>query len=108
MPISLTTPWNPGNFDPGKTYVRAKITHFVVSTESEVIRVTVDFGDVVNGEWVSGAAPDKEKSIVIRGADYTAVVADTPQEGETTYDAIKRALYTYLTDNVAELAGIIE
>jgi len=108
MPISLTTPWNPGNFDAGKTYVRAKITTFAVNLESKILRVVVDFGDMVEGEWVSGKAPNKEKSITIRGEDFDAMLDDTPQQGETTYDAIKRALYTYLTTNVPELAGIVE
>jgi hypothetical protein len=108
MPISLTTPWNPGNYDAGKTYVRAKILHVNISPESKMIRVVVDFGDVVDGKWVSGKAPDKEKPILIKGADYEAMVADIPQEGEKTYDAIKRVVYAYLTTKVPELAGIVE
>ena len=108
MPILLTTPFDPGAFDPGKTYPRAQIIQFTVSPENEDIRVVVDFGDVDDGEWVSGAAREKLNHILIQGADYTAIVADTPEEGETTYDAVKRALYDYLVDNIAELAGTVE
>lgn len=113
MPILLTTPWNPGNYDPGKTYPRAKIVTFTNNTERKAIRVTVDFGDEVEGKWVSGV-PDRMRGRMgthghmIDGSAYDTMVAASPDEGETVYDAVKRLLYAYLVANVPELAGTVE
>lgn len=118
MPISLTTAFNPGNFDSGNTYPRAKIVaiHFL-SVQSQ-LRIKVDFGDVSEGLWVSGGGdkemPQKMRHYLIRDdaeaetTDYSDLIADAPEEGETTYEAVKRAVYAYLIDNVAELAGVVE
>lgn len=106
MPIQLTTAWDPGQYDPGQTYPRAKIVGF--SWRDTYIRVTVDFGDVVDSAWVSGAAQRKEKSYTISGADYDTMVAEVSQTDEVLYAGVKRVLYAWLQTNVAELAGTIE
>lgn len=108
MPILLTTPWNPGNFDPGKTYPYAKILTFTQSTENKWMRVAVDFGYMNEGVWSTGSAKDKEKMYTIRGEDYDTMIAAMPEEGEKVYDAVKRLLYAYLVAHVPELAGTIE
>lgn len=111
MPILLTIPWNPGNYDPGTTYPRAKIVSFFHNTEIRTIRVVVDFGDVVEGRWVSGPAvrsSGKGQSYTIKGEDYDAMIVASPNESETVYDAVKRLLYAYLIEEVSELEGTVE
>jgi hypothetical protein len=113
MPILLTTPFNPGTFDPGHTYPRAKVISFANNTEAKVIRVSVDFGDMVEGAWESGfpnsmRMEGREKLYIVHGTNYDVMVAELPGEGETVYDAVKRLLYAYLVTNVSELAGTVE
>lgn len=106
MPIQLTTAWDPGQYDPGQTYPRAKIVDFL--WKSTFIRVTVDFGDVSGEDWVSGAARRKEKTYTISGTDYDTMVAEISQTDEALYAGVKRVLYAWLQTNVAELAGTVE
>lgn len=108
MPILLTTPFNPGAFDPGQAYPRAKIVLFFDNIANKSIKVCVDFGDIVDGNWGSGAATGKEKTFFISGEAYDTMMSAFPDEGETVYAAVKRLLYEYLTTNVPELAGTIE
>ena len=108
MPILLTTPFNPGAFDAGHTYPRAKIITFFHDTEKEVMRVGIDFGYEVNGTWESGAAENKVKTYTISGEAYDDMVAEDPDPGESVYDAVKRLLYEYLIEEVPELDGTIE
>lgn len=108
MPIVLNTPWNPGQFDPGQTYPRAKIANFWIGIDKPVLKVTVDFGDVVDGKWKSGNAERKEKTITVKGDAFIALIGSAANKDETAYDCIKRLLYNYLVSNVPELAGTIE
>jgi len=124
MPILLTTPWDPGNFDAGNTYPKAKIVSFqhqesfsgpMSDVARKTIKVVVDFGSVDGeGNWVSGGAPNKAKTYSIADHPsgnphpYSDLVGDSPIGDETTYEAVKRALYNYLINSVPELAGTVE
>lgn len=112
MSILLTTPFNPGDLDPGKTYSRAIITDYAIhihdwNEPSMVIGYT--YGDTVDGVWVRGAAaPMKTVSAV--GADYEAIVAEVATEDDDDYKiyvAARRVLYGYLLDK-GYLVGTIE
>lgn len=122
MPILLTTPWDPGNFDAGNTYPRAKILGFhyremlpLVDPEGSgsefELDIVVDFGDIVEGNWVPGSAPGKTKSIHITDgeeAELTDLMSTVSQADETAYEVVKRAIYAYPVANIAELAGTVE
>jgi hypothetical protein len=107
MPIRLTTPWNPGNYDPGKTYPRAILTALTIYPELKRIHLVVDFGDVIDNKWKTGDASLPNETTVKEEA-YDTMVAAVPQEGETIYQAVKRVSYAYLLATVPELAGTIE
>jgi hypothetical protein len=107
MPITLTTPWNPGNFDSGKTYPQAKVVGINIKLDIQVIHVIIDFGNTVDGKWQPGAATRKEKVLSISGADFTTMTTATPQSGEDLYAAIKRVVYAYVLQKVPELAGTV-
>lgn len=123
MPILLDTPWNPGQYDPGVTYPRAKIVRFEHSDRmdrstqpggvTKQVKVTIQFGDMDVDKWVPGDA-QKDMSVCIiddpsgTPHPYTDIVTDMPQQGENTYEAAKRALYNYLVNAFSELAGTVE
>ena len=115
MPILLTTPYNPGSADPGKSYPRAKITGFSIDLHAKVIRARLEYGDVVDGAWVRGlVSTEPEVCIENKPADpgpastdYDDMVAELPDEEETIYVAAARVLYEYLLANDI-LDGTIE
>ena len=108
MSVLLTTAFDPGDLDPGKTYPRANIVMQQIAPESEQIVVNYQFGDMVEDAWVKGAA-SPDKVVRITGADYTALVASAAnsQESYKIYAGAKRVLYQYLIDK-GILAGTIE
>ena len=82
MPILLTTPFNPGDVDPGATYAEAKITEFRIGIEHRKrIEVLVELGNTVDGEWVPGKVP--AHSVLIEdlreSTPYTDVIMANPQ-----------------------------
>lgn len=121
MPVLLTTPFDPGDLDPGNTYPRAKIRSFTWketfeqidggSEKTELIGVTFEYGDLDSGQagtWIAGAAtPQKTYDIV--GTDYDDMVAEVAnsEESYVIYAGAKRVLYQWLIDN-GHLAGTIE
>jgi len=110
MPVLLTTPWNPGDRDSGHTYPRAQISYLAITPEgpNKSIMVSVEYGDMVNAEWVRGTA-STTLEYRIAGADYDAMIAEEIEEGDNDliYAAAKRVVYEWL---IAEehLIGTIE
>lgn len=107
MPILLTTPYDPGDNNPGVTYPRAKITGF--SHSNGVIGFGVTYGDLVDGvpgTWERGTG-SPAKSFTIEGADYSAMVAEVATAGEKIYDEVARVLYEWLISE-GHFAGSIE
>jgi hypothetical protein len=103
----LTTPYDPGDLDPGQTYPRAKIVVQTIRPDQKAIDLTWSFGDVSGSDWIPGAAdPGGQESII--EADYDTVVASLPTDGsELIYNGAARVLYQWLIDN-GHLAGTIE
>jgi len=112
MPVLLTTPFDPGDLDPGHTYLRAAITDYVTALHSEgaspQIMVYYTFGDIVEGQFVKGGVAPA-RSVSISGSDYATIIASlaTEEEDYSLYEGVKRVLYTYLIDN-GYLVGTIE
>jgi len=104
MPILLTTPFDPGDNDPGQTYPRAKIIEF--TWREGLIEFMVQFGDVSGDDWVQGQG-GKPKGFVLTDSDYDAVVAEISLTDELVYAGVKRVLYQWLIDN-GHAAGTIE
>ena len=101
MPWTLTTPVDVGDLDPAGSYTQVKIVSQLQRSTRGLIRLNLEYGNTVDDEWVPGINPiGKDVSIDISGEDYATLVSTaSPEEGELTYDAVKRALYTYCADN---------
>lgn len=56
--ILLTTPANPGDNDPGKSYPRAKVVRATIDLVRETADIVVVYGDVDGDDWVVGTSPN--------------------------------------------------
>lgn len=101
MPILLTSPFNPGDVDPGASYSHVQIVGMRWFLSGS-IEITIARGRIVAGVFVEGRVP-RETIIVANnsrsippGTDYTGLLTGTPNPGETTYQAVGRGLYGHL------------
>lgn len=119
MKIVLTTAFNPGDLDPGKSYPHVYIPRtsdapqgtnlsfdweYGTATSSSVANVpgvgalgTAGSVTVVN--WVKGTG-SFTKTVTISGTAYLAITNQTPIiSTDTSYNTLQRALYQYLLTN---------
>ena len=112
MPWTLTTPIQTGGLD-SDAYDKIKITKFLQDAVRNMMEVHIEYGrEETQGEatvWIPGFAPKTRQTYFrIEGEDYlTLVTTHLPNEGELTYEAVKRALYTWLNTNGHIDAGVI-
>lgn len=105
MPVTLDTPVQHGE----DTLAEVKIIRFRHDSVRKRILVRWQFGNTVEGNWV-GVRYRPDGGILrarIKGTDYDTLVAAEPAEGETTYQAVKRALYEKLQADGKIPAGSI-
>jgi len=99
MPIILTTPFDPGDTDPGQTYAAVQIVSMRWAL-SGYVEVECQHGNVVAGAWVPGSKPTTWHSIADNpktgDKDYSAIVTTKPLEGESVYAGAGRGLYEHL------------
>jgi len=110
MPWQLTTPVSVGDLDPNGPYNQVKILMQVHDGYRNHIRVDLEYGNTVDNEWVRGIKPtNKDTSYIIMGQDYTDLVTGhATEDGELTYDAVKRGLYEHLaTKGVIDPGSIV-
>ena len=109
MAWQLTTPVVVGDLDPNGPYTQVKILYQVHDGRRNQIRVDFEYGNTVEDSWVAGITPSgKEGSCTIEGEDYlTLVSTHSPNEGELTYDAVKRGLYEYLVQKGIISSGTV-
>ena len=112
MPIQLTTPLDAGDIDSG-TYDHVMIMRQIHNNRRKRVVLSLEYGTIDNQEWIGGpAAPTDDSTyppaVVISGQDYTDLVSThEPNQGEKTYDAVKRGLYQWLQANYPSLSGQI-
>ena len=100
MPILLTTPLSTGDID--GSYNEVKIVEMRWYGERQTIRVTVEYGNTVDGVWVSGKpfqGPIKQNPQyhTVTGADYLTMVTTAASSAEAlVYADVKDILYAYL------------
>lgn len=99
MPILLTTPYDPGSLDPGRSYTHARINEFRFAI-GRFIELRVARGYLDGGVFIEGKAPVEQ--VVIRDnpkaqtADLSELIAKMPADGEGLYQGVGRVLYEYL------------
>lgn len=115
--INLTTPYNPGDLDPGQSYTHARIIEFRAALDAKILTICVVYGYLDGeSEWVQGKAPIRKVEINNKGSKYDLLIAsatttssDEVQPGDgghKCYIGTGRELYTYLINNVSGYAGV--
>lgn len=113
MPIVLDTPFDAGELS-GQTFGEIKIIKFIWTIEGDKnIRIILELGDTVNGEWVPAPASVPRITGEIRDVtmghgdnlyqnlDYTNFI----QNNISTYTAVAAALYDWVKTNFARYQG---
>lgn len=125
MKITLTTPFNPGDLDPGKTYPHVFIPRFTDANQGTNLSFDYEYGTVTSSSvqvpgigllglpgnanvpsWSKGVgAPTR--TAIISGSAYLQIAYAAPLlTTDTTYNTLMRALYNYLIKTVG-IAGSI-
>jgi len=100
MPITLTSPYAPGG-----SYVEAHITSFSLDPIGREVKLSVIYGNTVNGVVVP--SDDNARSFTISGPAYDTLIAIQAAGNITIYDAAAKELYQWLKDNHLEYDGNI-
>lgn len=91
--IELTTPYNPGSVDPGKTYTHVQIVEF---HKAEITLLLVcQYGYLVEGNWAVGFAKALEMHNIRDDpntlcTDFTDMMAALAEEDEKAWVAVDR------------------
>lgn len=99
MPWELTTPISTGGVDPSVAeYTECKLIRMLHDAQRLMIFCEFEYGNTNGGVWEPGLNPTNlDTSYPIEGTEYTTLVTTAmPQQGETTYEAVKRGLYEHL------------
>lgn len=98
MTWQLTHPVAVGDLDPNGPYVEVKIVRQAHDSVRKIIAVDLEYGNTIAGVWTPGLpVRSRPQAVVIQGTDYETLVENSgPQAEETTYEAVKRGLYSFL------------
>lgn len=124
MPVQLTTPIVAGGLDATTDeYAALKIIKFEMDLNRGSILLTCEYGNTVSNVWTPAGLSDRfryvqiinhpavgvegEEGYVPASPDFTDLMAiSEPEEGETTYQAVRRGIYQYLIDKGIALGSI--
>lgn len=95
MPLLLTTPFEPGDLDPGAHYTHLKVEWFAMLVPDLKLELVTTYGTQAGAVYTKGvASPNKKYDIA--GPDFFTMVQKLPHDGETIYNAAARELYEWL------------
>lgn len=105
MAILLTTPLDTGDID-SVDYAEAKMLEFVWDGNSEQMRLLMQYGNTVSGEWIpgkpfNGPVYSNPQYHLITGQAYVDCVSEYCTCSGTpvlVYENVKNILYQYLVD----------
>ena len=100
MPWELDTPVTTGGLDLSGPYDQIMIIRQGHDARRRWITLEMEYGNTLSGVWVPGVANPigAEVSCVILDDDYSTLInTHTTNDGELTYNAVKRGLYEYLS-----------
>lgn len=100
MPWQLDASYNIGDLDT-VLHDQVKIVRMTWDDRSQSISVVLEYGTTNDGKWIVGLPPvGKSRNVNITGDDYINFTQNhMSQNGELTYNAVKRGLYEWLSDN---------
>lgn len=108
MAWKLTAPYLGGDLDPKGVYDQVKITEMRWRDSRKFISLSLAYGTTVDGVWTPGMTPaGKSRSVLITKDTYDALVSHKSKDGESSYAAVKRGLYEWLSANGHVDAGSI-
>lgn len=94
MHVLLTTPYNPGDADPGVTYARVRVTTVVIDRVAWTTRIEYQWGNYSAPTWTAGVKTGRTDYAT---ADLVAMLAVAPDEADTNVaDGMMRAILTKL------------
>lgn len=120
--INLTTAFNPGDVDSGKSYTHVKIVEFRAHIEKKQITIISQLGYLDGGEWIAGLIEPKifvvsngkvvqaYTDLVVGSTALQTDVADPgppPVSEYNVYAAAGRNLYQWLVDT-GKYVGTVE
>jgi len=101
MPIALTDPFDIGELDSGAAYSQFEIIGYQVDLDNKVLGITAVLKKWVTDHWEVGNAPPR--SYTIEGSNFDAFMA----ANQSTYDAVKSALYSKIQELDARIVGTL-
>lgn len=108
MEVTLTTPFNPGDVDKGKSYDKLRIVYISIDPQLKTVQLTIEAGCYVNAEWHRSVLG--RSNVVVGDEDdpsYTDIMGLVALEEETAEELINRVMYGYLQTKFPEYAGTI-
>jgi hypothetical protein len=110
MHIVLSQSFNPGDFDPGRTYPHIKVVRSVIQSvpvwestvappapDEEIFYIYCQHGEQ-SGSWQGAISSVPSNLYTISGSDYATIVSGSASAGETGYQAVARLIYDWLLD----------
>lgn len=97
--IQLSSAYNPGDTDPGRTYPHAKIAAYHIYPDSNHIQVYPQYGsgNLSSSYWNPGSVFLGSKDI--SDSEYTALISSASLVGELPFVASDRILHKWLIDS---------
>ncbi len=99
--VQLTTAWDPGDFDAGKSYTHVAVTRVAENTESNSVQVQMTHGYLDAGVFVVGLKDPKQFAITnVSGgtAHYDNMVAKVPVGGENLMAGYQGIICQWMAD----------
>jgi len=95
MPITLTTPYDPGDADT-TTYAQVEVTGLRENKQAKFFRFYCEYGNTVGSEFVPGVVGYQQ--FVAQHADYNTIKATVSTYMEPGYTCLYRGIYQWLID----------
>jgi len=98
LSIDLTTPWDPGSADPGKTYDKCVVVNCYINPIMKYINLFYTKGYFVDGQFFSGVGLiPEQRQINIESYDALAIACSTGA-GEQYFEGVLRLMLQWLID----------
>jgi len=103
--ISLTTAYDPGSKDEGKSYTHVNIVAAHLDPINRFIKCYWQYGYMIEEEFTPGL--ESVSSVNISDADYDTIDAYVSQTNEKCLESFERALTQYLLDKGIVSTGTV-